>query len=101
MSIRCLALALLIALPGCGERGPEFPVKPVAAKSPGPPAVTEHFVFRPTFETTDGTTTAGTAFAVTIPGAERPILITAVHVLGDLAARQPGSPPRWGGRPDR
>src|SRR5262249_49477848 len=54
-----------------------------ASRAPlGPPDVADHFLFRPRIETSRGTVRGGTVFAAKLPGEERPILITALHVFG-------------------
>jgi hypothetical protein len=47
-----------------------------------PPSVAAGFVVKPTFDTTLGNITAGTAFAVKLPGQSRPLILTSIHLLG-------------------
>lgn len=60
---------------------------------PGP-QVPNGFLFRPIFKTTQGTIRAGSAFVIQLPTSKRPIVITALHLLGpagglrqDIAAK--------------
>jgi hypothetical protein len=70
-----------------------------AAQAPAdPPQIPDSFVFRPTFHTSSGDVPAGTAFAVTIPGQNRLVLLSAIHLLGpmggleaDIAAEKIGT----------
>ena len=61
-----------------------FPPVQKTQKVLGPPSVPACFVPRPTFDTTLGRISAGTAFAVTIPGQSRPLILTAIHLLGPM-----------------
>jgi hypothetical protein len=47
-----------------------------------PPEVPESAVFLPTFETTAGTATAGTAFAARLDGVDRAVIVTCRHLIG-------------------
>ena len=49
---------------------------------PRPPVVTVGMLFRPEFRTTMGPVNAGTAFAARLPGSERPIIVSALHLFG-------------------
>lgn len=49
-----------------------------------PPQIPDSFTFRPTFHTSSGDVPAGTAFAVTIPGESRLVLLSAIHLLGPM-----------------
>ena len=46
------------------------------------PQVPNGFLFRPIFKTTSGTIRAGTAFVIRLSTSERPIVVTALHLLG-------------------
>lgn len=48
----------------------------------GPPTVPDRFVFRPTFVTSRGTASAGTAFITMLPAQATPVAVTAIHLLG-------------------
>src|SRR5687768_1050950 len=62
---------------------PEAPFQsPSIKKAPEAPSVPDGFVLRPTFDTTLGNFSAGTAFSVKLPGHSRPIVLTALHLLG-------------------
>ena len=50
--------------------------------SPSPPQIPDSFVFKPVFHTSRGDVPAGTAFVVSIPGEERLVLLSAIHLLG-------------------
>jgi len=63
-----------------------------------PPAVPDNCLFRPTFQTIYGDTTAGTAFAVQLPGQSRMIVVTALHLLGPDGGLQGEIQPRDVGR---
>ncbi len=54
-----------------------------AARDDVAPSVPDGFVLRPTFQTTRGDAPAGTAFAITLPGRPRAILLSALHLLGE------------------
>src|SRR5438046_8012020 len=47
-----------------------------------PPPVLDGSLLRPTFDTILGTFSAGTAFHISLPNQTRPILLTAIHLLG-------------------
>lgn len=47
-----------------------------------PPTITVGMVFRPEFETTLGIVDAGIAFAARLPGSDRPIVLSALHLFG-------------------
>jgi hypothetical protein len=49
-----------------------------------PLAITEGQLFRPTFVTTQGTVTAGTAFAARIPGRDGTMILSALQLLGPI-----------------
>ena len=66
--------------------GRAIEVKPHEVKldiaASGPPDVPDHFLFRPRIETAIGMLRGGTVFACKLPGDERPILLTALHIFG-------------------
>jgi hypothetical protein len=99
-----LALLVCVAsgLVGCQRHAPPTaagppPEKPRQAAqgqvSPGPPSVPDGFVLRPTFETTLGKIAAGTAFPVQFPGQDRPLILTAIHLLGPAGGLPDDVPP--------
>lgn len=45
-------------------------------------SINKNFILRPSFETSQGTLEAGTAFAVKVEEEENPIIITAMHLFG-------------------
>lgn len=56
--------------------------KKAVQASPSPPQIPDSFIFKPVFHTSGGDAPAGTAFAVSIPGKERLVLLSAIHLLG-------------------
>ncbi len=80
-----LALLCCVVFVGCTQEEPrvaEQPTKSVAAKVPAKPSMPVGALFRPEFETIHGTVSAGTAFVIQLPGDSRPILLSALHLLG-------------------
>jgi hypothetical protein len=86
MKISFCVVALSILATGCDNSTLETKSGKLVSTSPqakqGPPTVADGFVLRPTFETTLGSIQAGTAFPVTVAGYDRPIILTAMHLLG-------------------
>jgi hypothetical protein len=74
------------------------PFKRTPARQANPPTVPDHCLFRPTFNTQSGEITAGTAFPVQMPGHARPIIITAIHLLGPSGGMPFDVPPPLIGR---
>lgn len=89
LRLSLLALNLLgtACIGACQREGGEgqpasSPQLPTPARSVEPPGVPDRFVFRPEFQTTNGPVQAGTAFAILLPNLSRPVLLTAIHLLG-------------------
>jgi hypothetical protein len=76
---------------GCGDRAgqstatkghlPTQPARPLQTGQKEPP-VPDGLIFRPTFETDEGEIRAGTAFPLRLTGYPRPVIVTALHLLG-------------------
>ena len=86
-----LALTILTSacISACQREGPPgLPASSLQPSSPatsdGSPDVPDKFVFRPGFQTTFGPVQAGTAFPIRLPYPGRPVLITAIHLLGPI-----------------
>jgi hypothetical protein len=62
---------------------PPKSVETAQSKAVEPPVVPDHFLQRPAFQTTLGDTEAGTAFAVRLTEGQPPVLLTAVHLIGE------------------
>jgi len=79
-----ICFVLLGPCAGCRERPAPSPA-PAKITAPAParePTAPDRFVFRPTFDTDKGPVSAGTAFAVRVPGQSRAVILTALHLLG-------------------
>ncbi|MBY0230232.1 MAG: serine protease [Gemmataceae bacterium] len=72
-------LILLLVLAGCSAKPAGPPVGPVPQ---GPPPAPDRFVFSPRLVTGVGETEAGTAFAAKLDGADRPLIVTCLHIFG-------------------
>jgi len=79
----CLPPCLLPAVQQARDAARRAEFKDVPA-----PAVGNRFALRPTFETTDGEYSAGTAFPVTLPGRDTPVILTAIHLFGTSGGLQ-------------
>jgi hypothetical protein len=66
---------------------------PATADDPKAPDVPDGCLFRPSFETSKGTIDAGTAFFVTLPDQPRPVMLTALHLLGPAGGLPKDVPP--------
>jgi len=95
--------ACLIGLgAGCGDRAGQstatkghFPTQPARTVQTGqkePPAP-DGLIFRPTFETDEGEICAGTAFPLRLAGYPRPVIVTALHLLGPGGGMSGDVPP--------
>jgi hypothetical protein len=76
---------------GCGPRS-ETPVSSPPS-SQTPPVAPDWFVFRPSFQTDEGEVYAGTAFPIRLPGYDRPVILTAIHLLGPGGGMSRDVPP--------
>ncbi len=77
------SLALTFScLVGCDRNEPFTTGGGSPSSNQSPPQPPAGSLFRPTFETTLGTIEAGTAFEISLTNASRPILLTAIHLLG-------------------
>ena len=79
----CLPPCLLPAVQQARDAARRAEFKNVPA-----PAVEDRFALQPVFETTDGEYSAGTAFAVTLPVRNTPVILTAIHLFGTSGALQ-------------
>jgi hypothetical protein len=71
------------AVAGSPDKTTAGPTVSAANRPAGkPPVVSTGMLFRPSFETAEGTVEAGTAFAARVPGSQRPIIISALHLFG-------------------
>jgi hypothetical protein len=87
---------------GCGDGAGQstatnrhFPTQPARTVQTGqkePPAP-DGLIFRPTFETDDGEICAGTAFPLRLAGYPRPVIVTALHLLGPGGGMSRDVPP--------
>lgn len=76
-----LLSSAVLATAGAGDEDPKTQSAP------------DWYVFRPTFSTTEGEVRAGTAFFIRLPDHSRPLLLTALHLLGPAGGMPKDVPP--------